>query len=81
MLICMFNTLSKHFKIIFQLYLTKTLDMTIIYNTGSLITRVPSVVPNNSVIMALQCNYPVHCINHFLGYKEKNALIYAYIDC
>ena len=37
MLICMHNTLYEHFKLLFHLYLTKTLGMTITYNTGSLI--------------------------------------------
>ena len=55
MLICMHNTLSRYLKLLFQLYMTKTLGMTITYNTGSLTTRVPSVAPNNSVLMTLQC--------------------------
>ena len=67
MLICRYNTLSEHFKVLFKLYLTKTLGMTITYNTGSLITQVPSVAPNNSVVMALKCT----CIRAgFHGYSD-----------
>ena len=39
-----------------QLYLTKTLGITITHNTGSLITWVTNVASNNSVIKALQCS-------------------------
>ena len=56
MLICMHDTPYKNFWVVFfQLYLTKTLDMTITYNMGSFITRVPYVAPNISVIKAFQC--------------------------
>ena len=34
MLLCLYETLSEYFKVLFQLYLTKTLGMIITYNTG-----------------------------------------------